>query len=104
MDDEGVEVFHLFVEHLPEIFVEPRLRILLEYRRGKLVIEIAQGDDGFILAAGEVILAHSADADTSDGRLVAGSLIARASQHGTRNDQRRHARCQRSAPGYRLFG
>ena len=65
------------------------------------MVEIAKRDDLFVLAAGQIILAHAADAHAGDPEFVAGRLVAGASQHMARDHQRRHARGDnKGAPGH----
>ena len=103
-DDQSIEVLLLLVEHLPEVFVDSGSGIEFERRRGELVVEVAKGDDLLVLAAGHIVLAHAADAHAGDPKLVAGSPVARSSEHVARNHERRQACGDRSAPGQRAFG
>ena len=102
-DDQGIEVLLLLVEHLPEILVQPGVRIELEHRRGELVVEVAQRHDLFALAAVQVVPAHAADAHAGNCELVAGRPIAGAAQDVPGDDERRQAGGDRRAPGQRVF-
>ena len=102
-DNQGVEVLLFLVKHLAGILIDPGARKGLEDWRGELVVEVAQSHDLFVLAAIQVILAHSADAHGGDGQFVARRLIIRAAQDMTGNNQGRQAGGNRRTPGKPLF-
>ena len=90
--DDRVDVL-LLVEHDAEILVGLGLGILGE-GLGRIAagIDIAEGDDVFALAGGQVAGAHAADADAGDVQPLTGGGFALGSENMPRND-RQGRRC-----------
>ena len=75
------------IQHLPEIFVLLRTRILLERVRGVVPIHIAQRHDILAFHLIEVPSALPPDADPGDVEFVIRGLLPCPSEYSRRDDQ-----------------
>jgi len=95
---QRIEIARLFVEHLAVVVVAAGGGVSVERFGRVIVVEVAQGNDLLLLAPFQVIAAHAADSHRGDGQRVAGSLVAAASQHMTRKNQRSQAGGHHGSP------
>ena len=87
-DRDGVDLLRFLVDHLPEIFVAPRLGECVKRAGGALVVDVAQGDDVGSEPGdgGDVASSHAAGTDSADIDSLARRDEARPAQHVARDD------------------